>query len=729
VTALKYYLPRKLIVFVLTVGLAVAATFPSVRAAPQGPLPGQDQGTSYYVDAVNGSDSYPGTETLPWRTITKGTAAIVAGDIRPQGADFDIVAHEYEGIFQTNTYYVDSIGGSDLNSGVSESQAWKTLNPVHAHEFQPGDVIHLKRGSSWTINGERKGFIIDDSGVEGNPITFTAYGTGKKPTFRNPGSDSYHTHGITIDADWVIVEGLLIQDTRRDGIYISSGSDYNIVRDVEATGVGIGVGVYGQYNLITQNDLHDLQMVVNTPGGNDDFGAVGVWLFNSNNEVSYNGMINCKAPSYDYGFDGGVVEFFDHVDNCYIHHNWGENSCGVFEVGGGSARNNIIAYNVFVNNGFLGGFHLQGDYGSDVENFRFENNVVVDMAHDEMEYVMLWFNGEPSVDIFIMRNNIFYVGNFWFVAEKSGFTHDHNLYHLLNEGTELSHYGDFSLGEGESIADPLFINLNGNDFHLQSGSPAINTGVDLGHTLDFDNNTVPVGIAPDIGAYEHSGTSQPTNTPLPTMTKTPLPTNTPLPPTNTPVPPTNTPVSPTSTPVSPTNTPVPPTDTPTATPDPSQTTALTLQIVPQGRGLEPSPQWEMPLFITLTMPYDGPVQHTFGGTCSAAGTITITGIPQATYDVFVSGSTTLVNVCRAQPLGAGPHHLYMGTLYEGDTNMDGIINILDLSRVAIAYGQTEGSPDYDRQADSNKDAIVSILDLSLVATNYGQEGNRMVTSR
>jgi len=182
-------------------------------------------------------------------------------------------------------------------------------------------------------------------------------------------------------------------------------------------------------------------------------------------------------------------------------------------------------------------------------------------------------------------------------------------------------------------------------------------------------------------------------------------------------------------PLVPTNTPVPPTDTPTATLDPSQTMTLTLQIVPQGRGLEPSPKWEMPLFITLTTPYDGPVQYTFSGTCSAAGTITITGIPQATYDVFVSGDTTLVNVCRAQPLGAGSHHLYMGTLYEGDTNMDGNINILDLSRVAIAYGQTEGSPDYDRQADSNKDGVVSILDLSLVATNYGQEGNRMVTSR
>ncbi len=46
-------------------------------------------------------------------------------------------------------------------------------------------------------------------------------------------------------------------------------------------------------------------MINNTPGGVDDYGAVGVVLANSNNEVSYNRFIDCKAASYDFGVDGG----------------------------------------------------------------------------------------------------------------------------------------------------------------------------------------------------------------------------------------------------------------------------------------------------------------------------------------------------------------------------------------------------------------------------------------
>lgn len=52
------------------------------------------------------------------------------------------------------------------------------------------------------------------------------------------------------------------------------------------------------------------------------------------------------------------------------------------------------------------------------------------------------------------------------------------------------------------IADPLFVNA-GTDFHLQAGSPAINAGVNVGLTTDYDGSVVPQGPAPDIGAYEY----------------------------------------------------------------------------------------------------------------------------------------------------------------------------------------------------------------------------------
>jgi hypothetical protein len=52
------------------------------------------------------------------------------------------------------------------------------------------------------------------------------------------------------------------------------------------------------------------------------------------------------------------------------------------------------------------------------------------------------------------------------------------------------------------FGNPLFVNPAASDFHIQSGSPAINAGVDVLVTVDFDDNTRPVGAAPDIGFDE-----------------------------------------------------------------------------------------------------------------------------------------------------------------------------------------------------------------------------------
>lgn len=42
-----------------------------------------------------------------------------------------------------NEYYVDSVNGSDSNPGASEDKPWRTLAPVHARDFLPGDVVHF----------------------------------------------------------------------------------------------------------------------------------------------------------------------------------------------------------------------------------------------------------------------------------------------------------------------------------------------------------------------------------------------------------------------------------------------------------------------------------------------------------------------------------------------------------------------------------------------------------
>jgi parallel beta-helix repeat protein len=56
----------------------------------------------------------------------------------------------------------------------------------------------------------------------------------------------------------------------------------------------------------------------------------------------------------------------------------------------------------------------------------------------------------------------------------------------------------------------------------------------------------------------------------------------------------------------------------------------------------------------------------------------------------------------------------------GDVNGDGVVDIWDLSFVAMAYGTLESEPEYEPEADLNRDGIVDMRDIFIVAKNYGE---------
>jgi hypothetical protein len=45
--------------------------------------------------------------------------------------------------------------------------------------------------------------------------------------------------------------------------------------------------------------------------------------------------------------------------------------------------------------------------------------------------------------------------------------------------------------------------VSSQDFHLQRMSPAIDAGLNLGYAADFEDSSVPVDGAADIGAFEY----------------------------------------------------------------------------------------------------------------------------------------------------------------------------------------------------------------------------------
>jgi parallel beta-helix repeat protein len=57
---------------------------------------------------------------------------------------------------------------------------------------------------------------------------------------------------------------------------------------------------------------------------------------------------------------------------------------------------------------------------------------------------------------------------------------------------------------GDIFSDPLLTNPDSGNFDLEPYSPAIDAGIDVGLTKDFEGNSVPQGNGPDIGAFEYS---------------------------------------------------------------------------------------------------------------------------------------------------------------------------------------------------------------------------------
>ena len=64
----------------------------------------------------------------------------------------------------------------------------------------------------------------------------------------------------------------------------------------------------------------------------------------------------------------------------------------------------------------------------------------------------------------------------------------------------------------------------------------------------------------------------------------------------------------------------------------------------------------------------------------------------------------------------------VAVVVQGDINGDGIVNIIDIVRVALAFGAVPANPNWDPNADINGDKIINIIDIAIVALHFGETG-------
>jgi len=407
--------------------------------------------------------------------------------------------------------FVDSVGGDDANTGLSEDQAVKTQAALA--KLKNCTTAKYKRGSDFN----EKVTVI--SSVK----TYTNYGDCSDPlprfhVARSPNNGSMfsaYSGGVTIDG--LHLSGSMSDESMSNlmnGVCVMIGSNSKLLNS-EITNCDIGVMLMGSGSLVQGNYIHDLFVSVDAAPGVDPNavgGAEGIFINGSNNEVAYNSFVRCSNTAEWTGgnCDGGATEVAAGagatVTGVKVHHNFSYQSCGFFEVSSGfGSSKGTFADSEFYNNVAIdsGWLMLLQVNNTNLSNIRWENNTIVHRKATGINPGMLvtvftgtssgTTGGTLSPDSVFLTNNYFVLHGF--AAQDYVMALDSNL--VIDNSPIIK----------TSTQDAGFVNIEGDkaaDFDLVAGSPAIDVGSMTTRALDFLNRTAPAGAAMDIGAFEYA---------------------------------------------------------------------------------------------------------------------------------------------------------------------------------------------------------------------------------
>lgn len=156
-------------------------------------------------------------------------------------------------------------------------------------------------------------------------------------------------------------------------------------------------------------------------------------------------------------------------------------------------------YNAFTNNKI--GIQTNSGYNLTSRNNVFYNNTSYGVTSSSNTSVTL-------------RNNIFNLASTSQKAIKTSgsITSNNNVFNtqhsgFINSSSSLTAWRNATGNDANSIvATPGFVNPSNQDFHLQSGSPAINRGASVSLVKDYYGAVVPMAGAPDAGISEFGST-------------------------------------------------------------------------------------------------------------------------------------------------------------------------------------------------------------------------------
>jgi len=360
------------------------------------------------------------------------------------------------------------------------------------------DGLHLtkaKNSNFLLYNGNN--YIVKNSTLD------YAWMAGVETSADNAGSANFNPMFDNLNVSYNGADGFWIRKYTYGAIIQNSKIHHNEIETESLatrynTGGGIYAGVVDVQKVTVQfNEIYNNGLSVHTTNT-----GVGVYYDGNNGDPATDSFTTVAKSyiRYNYIHDNRCGTVVEYASNVVVSYNIITNSSGSgtgITTGSGIALINgvdtIEVYNNTVYNNKIG-LKVEGIYPAKADNMiniTVKNNIFTNSSTREARIIM---GGEN--DGVYGYNNV-YLNN-CLGAQYSNFIEWGNGHTYGTYAYWETLYG----GSTHSVeADPKFANAARNDFHLQSSSPCINAGVDVGLTLDYDGNG-KYGAAWDIGAYE-----------------------------------------------------------------------------------------------------------------------------------------------------------------------------------------------------------------------------------